>query len=58
MQTSSKTDWERVKREAETDEPIALEAGALFDPNDPAAVDAFFDDGTLLRRGELVARIM
>ena len=52
MQTSSKTDWERVKREAAADAPIAREPGGLYDPNDPAAVDAFFEQTTVRRRGE------
>ena len=52
MQTSSKTDWERVKREAAADAPIAREPGSLYDPNDPAAVDAFFEQATVRRRGE------
>ena len=43
MQASSKTDWERVTREAAADAPIAREPGGLYDPNDPADVDAFLN---------------
>ena len=52
MQASSKNDWERVKREAAADAPIAQDSQALYDPNDPAAVDAFFEQATVRRRGE------
>lgn len=52
MQASSKTDWERVKRETAADKPVEHETGALYDPNDPVAVDAFFDQATVRRRGE------
>lgn len=52
MQSSSKTDWGRVKREAATDTPVAHDADELYDPNDPAAVDAFWDKTTVRRRGE------
>lgn len=52
MQTTIKTDWERVKREAAADEPIANEPDELYDPNDPVAVDAFFAQATVRRRGE------
>ncbi|MEB0206811.1 BrnA antitoxin family protein [Pseudomonas sp. CCC3.1] len=52
MQTSRKTDWERVKREAAADEPVAQVTDELYNPNDPAAVDAFFAQATVRRRGE------
>lgn len=47
MRNTSKTDWERVKREATADEPIAQEADELYDPNDPVAVEAFFAQATV-----------
>lgn len=47
MRNTSKTDWERVKREAAADEPIAQEADELCDPNDPVAVEAFFAQATV-----------
>lgn len=52
MQPSSKTDWKRVQSEAAADEPVARDADDLYDPNDPAAVDAFWDAATVRRRGE------
>ncbi|MDD5033247.1 MAG: BrnA antitoxin family protein [Methylococcaceae bacterium] len=53
MQTSSKTDWARVKREAEADAPVALDTDAeLYDPNDAAAVDAFWDAAIVRRPGQ------
>lgn len=52
MLASSKTDWDRVKREALADEPVAPDADALYDPNDAEAVDAFWDAATVRRRGE------
>jgi uncharacterized protein (DUF4415 family) len=52
MQASSKTDWERVKREAAADKPVKHDADELYDPNDPVAVDAFFDQAIVRRRGE------
>lgn len=52
MQASSKTDWERVKRETAADEPVEHDTDELYDPNDPVAVDAFFDQATVRRRGE------
>lgn len=52
MQHSSKTDWKRVKEEAAADAPVAHEAGEPYDPNDPAAVDAFWEAAVVRRRGE------
>ena len=49
--SESRTDWERIKREAALDTPIAYDeedlAEGLYDPNDDAAVDAFFADATI-----------
>lgn len=52
MQPSSKTDWERVQREAAGDEPIVHSAAEPYDPNDATAVDAFWDTAVIRRRGE------
>lgn len=49
---TSKTDWERIKHEARADEPVAQDDDALYDPNDPQAVDAFWDAASVRRRGE------
>jgi uncharacterized protein (DUF4415 family) len=42
------TDWERVKREAAADAPIADQAGP-YDPNDTAAVSAYWSAATITR---------
>lgn len=52
MTTSSKTDWDRVKREADADAPITQDADDPYNPNDEEAVDAFFDQAVVKRRGE------
>ncbi|SEI41750.1 hypothetical protein SAMN04244579_00320 [Azotobacter beijerinckii] len=44
--------WQRVKAEAAADEPVAHDAGDLYDPNDPTAVDGFWDAATVRPRGE------
>lgn len=56
MQTGKKptertgTDWERVKREAAQDAAVPLEAGSEpYDPNDPAAVAAYWAKATVKR---------
>jgi hypothetical protein len=45
------TDWERVKREYDSDAPVPYDANdpddGPYDPNDDAAVDAFFDKATI-----------
>ena len=44
------TDWERVKREAAQDAPVPFEAGSEpYDPNDPAAVAAYWAKATVKR---------
>jgi uncharacterized protein (DUF4415 family) len=54
MRTQSKTDWERVKREAEQDAPIAFDlASDLYNPNDEKSVAAHWD-GALLKQGGVV----
>ena len=46
-----KTDWERVRKSIEMDEPIPYDPNdpddGPYDPNDDAAVDAFFDKATI-----------
>lgn len=42
------TDWERVKREAAADAPIDDQTG-LYDPNDTAAVSAYWQQATVTR---------
>ncbi len=47
------TDWERVRREAEQDSPVAFdaesEASEPYNPNDPAAVAAYWSAATIKR---------
>ena len=44
------TDWERVKREAAKDAPIPYTAAdGPYDPNDPAAVAAYWQSATIKR---------
>jgi uncharacterized protein (DUF4415 family) len=53
MKPHSKTDWDRVKREALADTPVPHDpATDLYDPNDPAAVEAFWQKATLRRPGQ------
>lgn len=52
MKPHSKTDWERVKKEAAEDAPIAFDAESdPYDPNDPAAVEAYWATAKVRRRG-------
>jgi BrnA antitoxin of type II toxin-antitoxin system len=45
----SRTDWERVKREYDSNAPIAYDPeDGPYDPNDDAAVDAYWDEGSRL----------
>lgn len=52
MSASSKTDWDRVKREAAADAPVAQDAEAPYDANVAQAVDAFWDQAIVRRQGE------
>jgi uncharacterized protein (DUF4415 family) len=52
MPASSKTDWDRIKREAAADTPIARDAEAPYNANDADAVDAFWDNAVIRRQGE------
>jgi uncharacterized protein (DUF4415 family) len=52
MPASSKTDWDRVKRESAADAPVAHDADTPYDPNVAEAVDAFWDQATVRRQGE------
>lgn len=55
----SGTDWERVKREAEKDAPIAHSpADGPYDPNDAAAVSVYWQQASIQRgRGRPVAAV-
>ena len=44
------TDWERVRREAAQDAPIPFDAHSEpYDPNDPQAVDAYWQKANIKR---------
>ena len=46
------TDWQRVKREADADAPVAHDPAAdtePYDPNDPATVTAFWNSASIKR---------
>jgi uncharacterized protein (DUF4415 family) len=52
MKPSKKTDWKQVRAEAATDAPIASDPeGTLYNPNDAAATQAFWDAAKIVRRG-------
>ena len=55
---SAATDWERVRREAAQDAPIPLDAHSEpYDPNDPQAVNAYWEKATPRRgRPELAVK--
>lgn len=58
MEPQSKTDWERVKREAAQDAPIAFEpSDDPYDPNDQQAVEAFWEGATIKQGGVAVGRV-
>ena len=43
------SDWDRVKREYESDAPIPFDPeDGPYDPNDEAATEAFFKEATIL----------
>ena len=50
MPPRTKTDWERVRREAALDTPIPYDPeDGPYDPNDPEAVDAYLNSATITR---------
>lgn len=50
MPASRTSDWERIKREAAADVPITQDPESPYDPNDAAAVDAFWDRAFIRRQ--------
>lgn len=53
MKQPGKTDWEKVKREAAANAPIPFDPETdPYDPNDPAAVEAFFATAVIRRQGQ------
>jgi len=52
MKAQSKTDWERVKREAAAEAPIAFDPAIdPYDPNDARAVAAHWEGATIKQDG-------
>jgi uncharacterized protein (DUF4415 family) len=52
MKPHSKTDWERVKREAAQGKQVAFDASVEpYNPNDEASVTAFWTQANVQRRG-------
>lgn len=53
----SKTDWERVAREYDSDAPIPYDPDdGPYDPNDDAAVDAYWNDATIIYQGKVIQK--
>jgi len=51
LKKNSKTDWERVQRDAATGAPITYDPDTdLYDPNDPAQVQNFFVSAKVVRK--------
>jgi uncharacterized protein (DUF4415 family) len=51
LKKNSKTDWERVKRDATAEASISYDPETdLYDPNDPAQVAAFFSSAKVIRK--------
>lgn len=51
MKPNSQTDWKRVLREAKADTPVEFDPETdLYDPNDPAAIEAFVAEAQMVRR--------
>lgn len=51
LKKNSKSDWERVQREAATDATITYDLDTdLYDPNDPAQVHNFFTSAKVVRK--------
>jgi uncharacterized protein (DUF4415 family) len=54
--TKSLTDWDRVRKAYESDDPIPYDPNdpddGPYDPNDDAAVDAYWAQATIIRPGQ------
>jgi uncharacterized protein (DUF4415 family) len=58
IRKATTTDWERVKREAAADAPIATDPDEPYDPNNAQAVSAHWNDAHITRsRGRLNMRV-
>ena len=48
---TSQTDWDRVKRDAASEAPVAYDPETdMYDPNDPAQVTDFFSSAKVVRK--------
>lgn len=54
--TQSKTDWDRVLAFKEGDHILYEPGDGPYDPNDPAATRAWFEQADLIRGGKVVRR--
>jgi len=53
----SKTDWERVRREYDSDAPIPYDPeDGPYDPNDDAAVEAYWKDASIIYQGKVIQK--
>ena len=51
LKKNSRTDWEQLKRDVESDASIAYDPETdLYDPNDPAQVQNFFTTAKVIRK--------
>jgi uncharacterized protein (DUF4415 family) len=51
LKKNSKTDWERVQRDAATDAPLGYDPDTdLYDPNNPVQVANFFASAKIVRK--------
>lgn len=58
MQRQSKTDWERVKREAATDSPVDFDpATDPYNPNNARSVAAHWEGAVMKQGGVEVGRV-
>ena len=58
MKSHSKTDWERVKREAEQNAPIPFDPSIdPYNPNDAQAVEAYWAGAVVKQQGVAVGRV-
>jgi uncharacterized protein (DUF4415 family) len=55
--SASQTDWKRVNLEAAGKKPVPYSPeDGPYDPNDPPAVAAYWDQTTIIHKGEVVRR--
>ena len=53
----SMTDWERVKRDYNSNAPVPFEPGdEPYDPNDAQAVEAYWNQATIIHKGKVIRK--